>query len=176
MPANIEMKAKLRNRAFVEDVVKSLSDFGPELIFQEDTFFRCDSGRLKLRILGPNRGELIRYERANEAGPRISRYTIARSEDPQALLEILSSAVGQIGSVKKRRTLYLVGQTRVHLDEVEGLGEFLELEVVLKGGQSESEGKAIADALLSSLKIPDEDRIPVPYLELLRERHRAVMG
>ncbi len=76
MPSNIEIKAVLNNRAAAEAVAVRLSDRGPETICQEDIFFRCNGGRLKLRILGADRGELIRYERLDVADARCSRYLI----------------------------------------------------------------------------------------------------
>jgi predicted adenylyl cyclase CyaB len=167
MPSNIEIKASLKNRAGAEAIAARLSDAGPELIHQEDVFFRCNGARLKLRILGPQRGELIRYERPDVADTRCSRYVIARTPDPQALLEILTKALGRIGTVKKERTLYLIGQTRVHLDWVEGLGDFLELEVVLRPDQSESEGTKIAQALLTNFEIEKPQLIAEAYIDLL---------
>ena len=169
MPKNVEIKARLRDRQSVEEIVRTLTDSPPELILQEDIFFRCDDGRLKLRVLGENKGELIHYHRADQSGPRVSSYSIALTDTPQQLLEILSNTLGQAGKVKKRRTLYLIGQTRVHLDEVDELGTFLELEVVLKPGQSEAEGEAIAQDLLTKLKIGSEDLIARPYVELLQD-------
>jgi predicted adenylyl cyclase CyaB len=167
MPSNVEIKAVLRNRADAEATAAKLSHSGPEVIHQEDIFFRCDGARLKLRILAQQRGELIRYERADVAGTRCSRYLIARTSDPQILLEILTKTLGRTGVVRKTRTLYLIGQTRVHLDRVEGLGDFLELEVVLRREQAESEGKTIAEALLSSFGIDREQLIGEAYVDLL---------
>jgi predicted adenylyl cyclase CyaB len=169
MPSNIEIKAILRDRERVEATAAELSDVGPELIHQEDHFFRCHGARLKLRILGPDRGELIRYERADVVDVRCSRYMIARTSDPLVLLEILTKSLGQAGVVKKERTLYMIGQTRVHLDRVFGLGDFLELEVVLRVGQSEAEGKSIADELLSRFKIESRDLVGKAYVDLLSE-------
>src|SRR5207248_8907060 len=108
-----------------------------------------------------------------QPGPRVSNYTIARTDDPHALLTMLTETLGQIGSVKKKRTLYRIGQTRVHLDEVERLGDFLELEVVLRPGQSEADGQAIAQELLAQFAIPARDLIAKPYVELLRDPHVA---
>jgi predicted adenylyl cyclase CyaB len=71
------------------------------------------------------------------------------------------------GVVRKRRYLYLVGQTRVHLDEVEGLGEFMELEVVLRPEQSDAEGQAIARDLMTRLGIREEDLLEGAYMDLL---------
>jgi predicted adenylyl cyclase CyaB len=83
------------------------------------------------------------------------------------MLGILTTTLGRAGVVKKTRTLYLIGQTRVHLDEVHGLGEFLELEVVLRTGQSEVEGRNIATALLSEFGIGQEHLIAEAYVDLL---------
>jgi predicted adenylyl cyclase CyaB len=75
--------------------------------------------------------------------------------------------------VRKVRTLYLIGQTRVHLDQVSGLGDFLELEVVLSAGQSEAEGKAIAERLLSNFAIDRQDLIGEAYVDLLAHRTQS---
>ncbi len=109
--------------------VASIATEGPVELQQDDTFFRCDSGRLKLRVFADGNGELIFYRRADEQGPKESFYLLAPTSSPDTLRELLTSAYGQVGRVRKHRTLFLVGRTRVHLDQVEGLGHFLELEV-----------------------------------------------
>jgi predicted adenylyl cyclase CyaB len=167
VPENVELKAVLRNRKSAEAAAARLSDHGPEIIQQQDFFFNCEGARLKLRVFSADRGELIRYERTDAAEARHSSYAIARTSDPQALLEILTATLGITGVVKKTRTLYLIGQTRVHLDEVEGLGEFLELEVVLRPGQSEIEGKEIADNLLAEFGIDQRQLVAEAYIDLL---------
>ncbi len=167
MPANVEIKAILPNPTAAEAIAARLSGTPPERIGQEDIFFHCDGARLKLRILGPERGELIRYERADVAGIRCSRYSIARTSDPALLREILGQTLGITGVVRKTRTVYLVGQTRIHIDQVEGLGNFLELEVVLRPGQTEAEGKAIAQGLLSKFKIEEQQLVGCAYVDLL---------
>jgi len=170
MPSNIEVKAALRDPAAAEAIAARLSGGGPEILRQDDLFFRSPGARLKLRILGPHRGELIRYERADIAGLRASRYEIARTEDPDRLLNILTAALEQVGRVKKTRQLYLVGQTRIHIDAVEGLGNFLELEVVLQPGQSEAEGRQIATGLLDQFGISQDDVLAGAYVDLLGAR------
>lgn len=175
MPSNIEIKAPLEDRAAAEAVAIRRSDAGPEIIHQEDTFFHSDGARLKLRILGADRGELIRYERLDLAEARCSRYEIAHTSDPHVLKEILTKTLGVRGVVKKTRTLYLIGQTRVHIDEVEGLGIFLELEVVLRHGQSEAEGKATAENLMAEFGIEKQNLIPEAYVDLLNST-KGVQG
>ena len=167
MPANIEIKAALKDFAAAEAVAARLSGSGPEVLHQQDFFFRCDGARLKLRILAPDRGELIRYERPDTKDARCSRYQIARTSDPRILLNILTNIQEPVGLVKKTRTLYLVGQTRVHLDKVEGLGEFLELEVVLRPDQSEADGRLIAEALLAEFQAQIGGLIGEAYVDLL---------
>lgn len=173
MPSNIEIKAVLQDRDAVERIAARLSDDGPELIEQEDIFFDCEGARLKLRIFAPDRAELIRYERVDRAEVRRSSYVIARTPDPQALLAILSATLRKSGVVKKARTLYLAGQTRIHLDRVEGLGDFLELEVVLKPGQTDAEAKRIADGLLAEFGIGPNQLIAGAYVDLLARQSAA---
>jgi predicted adenylyl cyclase CyaB len=167
MASNIEMKSSLKDRSATEAVAVRLSETGGETIRQEDIFFHCRGARLNLRVLGSDRGELIRYERADAAEARCSRYMIAPTTEPQALKEILAKTIGIVGVVKKTRTLYRIGQTRVHIDEVEGLGTFLELEVVLRQGQSEIEGKAVAESLMSQFGIEQQQLISGAYVDLL---------
>jgi predicted adenylyl cyclase CyaB len=177
MPSNIEIKAVLSNRAAAEAVAARLSGAPPQTFQQEDFFFHCDGARLKLRILQPNHGELIRYERDDIADACRSRYLIARTADPKILLDILTATLNRTGVVKKTRTLYFIGQTRVHLDRVEGLGEFLELEVVLQPSQSEREGENIAAALLADFGIDKQQVVGEAYIDLLlRQTGVALTG
>jgi predicted adenylyl cyclase CyaB len=169
MATNVEIKAVLRDRAAAEAWAERRSGGSPSVLEQEDVFFPCDGARLKLRILGPAHGELIRYQRTDAAEVRSSQYTIARTEDPQTLLQILQSTLGTIGTVKKTRLLYLIGQTRVHIDRVEGLGDFLELEVVMRPDQREEEGKQIAEGLLAELGIGKNDLLAQAYVDMLGE-------
>lgn len=167
MPRNVETKAKLQNRDAILSVLEKKSDAAPETIIQHDFFFRCREGRLKLRIFEAGGGELIRYERQDVAAARCSQYQIARTSDPEILLDILTRTLGRIGEVSKTRVLYRIGQTRVHVDRVEGLGDFLELEVVLCPDQTESEGQRIAEDLLRDLGIEKEELVAPAYIDLL---------
>src|SRR5579875_788610 len=173
MPRNVEMKARLRDPGRAEQIAARLSGTSGEAIHQVDTFFACERGRLKLRILGSDSGELILYERPDLAGARTSRYLIARTPDPVNLHKILSAALETTGTVIKARRLFLVGQTRVHIEAVEGLGSFLELEVVLGFGQGESEGKQIAERLLAEFEIAPDQLIAEAYVDLLRKKARG---
>ncbi|MBL0174696.1 MAG: class IV adenylate cyclase [Ignavibacteria bacterium] len=153
MPSNIEIKARIESIDALLPRVRSIATSGPEEIFQDDTFFPCPSGRLKLRMFSEDAGELIFYQRTDSAGPKQSRYILTHTSEPAALRETLTQAYGTAGRVRKHRTLYLAGRTRVHLDRVDGLGEFLELEVVLADGEAPETGIAVANELLAALGI-----------------------
>jgi predicted adenylyl cyclase CyaB len=170
---NVEIKAQVKDLAALRERVEQLSDTPVELLVQEDTFFVVPKGRLKLRVLAPDRGQLVYYEREDRAGPKSSYYLVAPTPDPASLHAALAAALGVRGVVRKRRWLYLVGQTRVHLDDVEDLGAFVELEVVLQPGQSAEECQAIAADLMEQFGIASDDLIEVAYMDLLEARDSA---
>ena len=167
MARNVEIKARVEDLAAVELRARGLATEGPVELQQDDTFFACRNGRLKLRQFADGTGELIHYDRADAEGSKVSDYVIAPAADPGALREALIRACGELGRVRKRRTLYLVGPTRVHLDRVEGLGDFLELEVVLAEGEPEASGHATAASLLRALGVAESQCIRGAYLDLL---------
>jgi predicted adenylyl cyclase CyaB len=167
MPTNIEIKASVRDLDALQARVAAMSVSPGEEIVQEDTFFTTPTGRLKLRALGPDCGELIFYQRADSADPKPSHYRLATVKNPTALGAVLAAALGVRGVVRKRRRLYLIGRTRVHLDQVEGLGGFIELEVVLGEGEAVSQGEAVAVELMDRLGIARSDLVRGAYLDLL---------
>ncbi|XP_074396419.1 uncharacterized protein LOC141728989 isoform X3 [Zonotrichia albicollis] len=138
-----------------------------QVLLQTDTFFRVPRGRLKLRRTQDGRGELIFYERPDSAGPKLSKFSITPTADPEGLQAVLSQSLGVLGTVRKERLLFLLGQTRLHLDRVQGLGDFLELEVVLRPEQSEEDGQRVALELLQEFGIGEQDLISGAYLDLL---------
>ena len=170
MARNIETKAKIKNIAGLTAKVVELADKGPLEIYQDDTFFACPNGRLKLRTFSAKEAELIFYRRPDQTGPKESVYSIAPVAAPDKIREVLSQAYGQTGRVIKHRTLFLIGRTRVHMDQVEGLGDFLELEVVLAENESTESGVAVANELLHKLGIPAENLIEGAYVDLLKQR------
>jgi predicted adenylyl cyclase CyaB len=169
MPANIEIKASLHDFDALRAKAEQLSDTPCQVIPQEDTFFNCPDGRIKLRQLGPELGQLVYYRRPDVTGPKHSEYRIFETKDPVGLKSILSEAYGVRGVVSKIRYLYLVGQTRIHLDDVEGLGKFMELEVVLRSDQTDGEGQAIAEDLMHKLGIQPEDLIDGAYMDMMEK-------
>ncbi|PYN03130.1 MAG: adenylate cyclase [Candidatus Rokuibacteriota bacterium] len=167
MARNIEIKARIESVDAIKPRAAALADQGPIEIQQDDTFFACPRGRLKLRAFSATEGQLIFYRRADQAGPKESFYVIAPTASPDTLRETLALAYGQAGRVRKRRTLYIVGRTRVHLDRVEELGDFLELEVVLADGDAPEPGIAEARELMAALGISPSQLIEGAYVDLL---------
>jgi len=169
MARNIEIKAHIESVDSLLPLVGGLADEGPIEITQNDTFFACQNGRLKLRAFSSSEGQLIFYRRNNQTGPKESFYLISPTTTPDVLRESLSLAYGQVGRVRKNRTLFLVGRTRIHLDRVEGLGDFLELEVVMADGEPGEIGGAIAKDLMDKLGISSDQLMEAAYVDLLRQ-------
>ncbi|OWW22395.1 class IV adenylate cyclase [Noviherbaspirillum denitrificans] len=166
MARNIEIKARIRSVEALNPLVEAIAAEGAVEIVQDDTFFHCENGRLKLRVFASGDGELIFYRRANQSGPKESFYVRTPTASPDTLRETLTLAYGQAGRVRKHRTLYLAGRTRVHLDRVEGLGDFLELEVVLEEHEGAEAGVREAHALMARLGVQESQLVQAAYVDL----------
>ena len=167
MARNIEIKARIESIEGMRTKVAALADHGPIELLQNNTFFTCARGRLKLGALSATEGQLIFYQRANHMGPKESFFIIAPTAAPDSVRAALSLAYGQAGRVRTQRTVYVVGRTRVHLDRVEGLGHFLELEVVLAEGEPAGPGVEEAHKLMAALGITPAQLIEGAYVDLL---------
>ncbi len=170
MPRNIEIKARIASvESLLPRALALAGAAGPERIEQDDSFFCVPQGRLKLRQFADGSAELIHYHRADSTEAKASDYVRVPVPDAAALREALARACGLLGRVVKTRWLVIVGATRIHLDRVEGLGEFMELEVVLAEGQSDAQGREIAEGLMEALGLAAAERLAGAYLDLLRK-------
>ena len=177
MARNIEIKARGTSVDALLPRAQALAGgAAPQLIEQDDSFFHVPQGRLKLRQFADGSAELIHYHRADTAESKASDYVRVPTPDPAALREALARACGLQGRVRKQRWLLLVGQTRIHLDRVEGLGDFMELEVVLQPEQTDEEGTAIAEALMQALGLAGAERLAGSYLDLLSAAEAKAAG
>jgi len=167
MPRNVEIKARVDDLEALRQRAEALSDMPVEVLHQVDTFYGVTRGRLKLRVLGDERCELIYYERPDAIEAKASDYALVRSNDPGTFARILSAALAIRGVVAKTRFLYLVGRTRIHIDEVDGLGSFMELEVVLDGSETVEAGTRIAENLMRDLGLENAERVAEAYIDLL---------
>ena len=170
MARNIEIKARVADMDALAARAAAVADGGPVEIPQDDTFFGCANGRLKLRVVADGRGELIFYRRPDADGPKVSFYVLSPTASPDTLREALTLANGQEGRVVKHRTLFMVGRTRVHLDRVQGLGDYMELEVVLADDEPPEDGVREARALMARLGIPPDSLVTGAYHDLLQAR------
>lgn len=141
----------------------------PTTLQQDDTFFVCTRGRLKLRELAPDLGRLIFYVRGDGAGAKQTDFVVSKTDTPAALCECLALAYGVLGRVQKTRTVFELGRgVRAHLDQVLGLGGFVELEVVLDGAAVDAaRGEALIGEAMAALRIRREDLLSGAYLDLL---------
>jgi predicted adenylyl cyclase CyaB len=168
MNRNLEIKARVEDTESMRRRVEAMADSGPVVIRQVDTFFKCSEGRLKLREVPGADAELIFYDRPDSTEPAESRYSVISVSDPAGLIDALSRALGVKTVVRKVRNLYHSGNTRIHLDQVEDLGDFLELEVVLSPGKTSAEGARTAQDLMKRLGIRPADLVEVAYADLLQ--------
>ncbi len=169
MPANIEIKARVSDPEAILIKAKILTGAEPETILQTDTFFHAETGRLKIREFADGTGELISYHRPDAEGPKTSSYAIVRTADAGALRDVLAAVLPVRGVVRKKRLLLLAGRTRIHLDQVEGLGSFMELEVVLAEGDNKDDGEREAADLMKRLGVMPGDLVRGAYIDLMEE-------
>ena len=172
MARNIEIKAAASDFVAQVSLGAQLSDQALVTLIQEDTFFNVAEGRLKLREFPDAKAMLIFYHRVDTQAAKLSDYHITETDDPAGLKNALAKAYGIRRVVKKVRSLYMVGRTRLHFDEVEGLGEFIELEVVLDSDDTIDGGQAEASSLMRRLNIQASDLIDVAYVDLLEQKTR----
>ena len=170
MPRNVEIKAYIESVDVLVPKAAAIADKGPIEIDQDDTFFYCEAGRLKLRTLSQQEGELIFYRRADQHDPKESYYLRSLTSTPETLRESLTQAYGRTARIQKHRTLFLVGRTRVHLDTVKFLGHFLEIEVVLEEGEPVEAGVREARSVMAGLGIESAQLIEGAYVDLLARR------
>ena len=164
---NLEIKAVSRNFSEQRKIAESLTGNSPEILKQEDYYFNIQKGRLKLRITSGESGQLIYYERPDQPGPKVSLYQIYNTSKPNQLLGVLSSSYGIRSTVIKTRFLYLYNRSRIHLDNVENLGEFIELEVVMDVEDNYEMGMVEAHFLIEKLDILEKDFVDCSYIDLV---------
>ena len=164
---NVELKARDPDpeRSLARARALGAEDRGE--LRQRDTYFDAPSGRLKLREQEPGGAELIAYERADAPEARESRYRIAPVKDAAALREALDAALGTTVVVDKRRRLLVWEGVRIHLDRVEGLGDFVELEGVADASSDLAREAGLVARLREELAIADEAVEATGYADLL---------
>lgn len=143
---------------------------------QVDTYFPSLAGRFKLRQIDTTLGQLVYYERPDERDAKTSEYEIVAVPEPDKLRVVLERALGALVCVRKVREIFLYHNVRIHLDQVEGLGDFLEFEAVLLPHQSPSVGVRQVEYLKQEFQISDEHLLRESYRELLLGTPRAAQA
>ena len=164
---NIELKARIASLPAAQEVAHAVADQRLPDQHQIDTYFRCQSGRLKLREIVGERAELIAYDRPDQKGAKASHYYLVPVHSPEALKEALTTTLGVRAVVDKQREIYLHKNVRVHLDRVNGLGTFLEFEAVLGGAYDEVRSTEFVRVLRGRFNVQDSDLIDHSYGDML---------
>jgi len=164
---NIELKAQCTDLERARSAIVQLGARDAGVQHQIDTYFNVLQGRLKLREINGERAELIWYERSDQAAARDSRYRIVQVSNPQELAAVLTDACGVRGRVIKRRHVYLYHNVRIHLDVVEKLGTFVELEAVMTPGEEDGAARRRLEQLTRAIGIRDGDLCSGSYSDLL---------
>jgi adenylate cyclase, class 2 len=165
---NLELKARDPDPARYLQACLDLGAADQGTLHQSDTYFGAPHGRLKLRE-EPDRATLIAYDRPDLSGSKESRYRLVDVPDPGPLREALTTALGVTVVVTKSRRLFLHENVRIHLDQVDYLGTFIEFEAVATEDQDPSTFKPLLDTLREHFAIPDEHLLHASYSDLLRE-------
>ena len=163
---NIEIKARYPDVKRAEENLNALGAGLAGTFHQQDTYFNIDQGRLKLRQLSADEGYLIFYQREDLAGPKRSDYEIAKTEDPEGLRNILGGIHGIWVEVEKTRQVWLWENVRIHLDDVKGLGHFVELEAVTEEKGVEESHRRV-EALMRALEITGDQLVKGSYGDIV---------
>lgn len=187
---NVEIKAICRDLAAARQVAAGLGAGYQGIIRQVDTYFRVPAGRFKLRQATPGPDQLVYYHRPDDPQPKVSDYQVVEVVGSDALCALLAEALGVSIQVAKDRELWLLDNVRIHLDSVEGLGTFIEFEVMVTEGRTDATARGSyrevpettderADAstddschaqmadLLAAFDLTGDDLVPGSYADLL---------
>jgi predicted adenylyl cyclase CyaB len=166
---NVEAKFKLANPVHARDVATHLGFEARGILSQRDTFFQVAHGKLKLREEAAG-AWLIHYQRRREGDLELSEYEIIPVLEPTRTRSMLASALGILAEVRKERTLLMRSNIRLHLDRVEGLGDFGEIEAVLESGEIAESNRVAVREILSALDVAEHDLIGVSYFEMMLKK------
>jgi predicted adenylyl cyclase CyaB len=174
MPRNLELKARIRSTPAALAAARKLGARDAGTLKQTDVYYRVPAGRLKLRSFGTGRAELIAYERPDARGGRYSQYLVLPVADPKFTRMLFRRMFGIQVTVKKVRRLFLYRNARIHLDSVQGLGSFIEFEVMVTKGPAQA--RRLFETLVAAFGLKRNETIAGSYSDMLvarRNRARA---
>lgn len=164
---NLELKARLASLDVARGLAEQVATERLPPQHQVDTYFPCARGRLKLREIDGRQAQLVWYERPDGLNFKASDYVLAPVDSPEPVKAALAGALGTAIVVEKRRDIFLHHNVRIHLDDVVGLGPFLEFEAVLGPHASESESRARLEFLKLHFGVRAGDLVAGSYRDLL---------
>lgn len=164
---NIEIKARLRDLESARRIAEQVATDYLGVQRQVDTYFQCSHGRLKLREIDGQPAQLVSYRRPDQPGPKGSDYVLSPVVDAALLKQALTMALGVWRVVDKRREIWLADNVRIHLDEVAGLGLFLEFEAVLSPPLDNAAGQRQVETLMAQFHIAAEELLSGSYSDLM---------
>ncbi len=164
---NVEIKARCYNPDKIRDILKAHNARFVGVDRQTDTYFNVNRGRLKLRQ-GNIENHLIFYDRQNTSGPKRSDVILYKSADPESLRDILTQSLGVKVQVVKQREIYFIDNVKFHIDTVEGLGSFVEIEAQ-DYDDTKTEGFLLSQCLyfLDLFGIEDQNLVSNSYSDML---------
>jgi predicted adenylyl cyclase CyaB len=165
---NIEIKAKCNNQSIIRNILKSGNADFKGIDHQVDTYFKVNSGRLKLRE-GKIENALIHYNREDKYDAKESDVIIYQNNKNSLLKELLIRALGHLVTVDKEREIYFIGNVKFHLDKVKGLGEFVEIEAIGNDDTDKENLMKQCKFYLNLFGINKKDLVPVSYSDMLLE-------
>ena len=164
---NIEIKAHCKNLSRIRQILRQRNAILKGEDHQIDTYFNCKHGRLKLRE-GTIEHHLIHYNRDNEAHPKKSVVTLYKPHPGPNLKEILTKSLGALIVVDKKREIYFIENIKFHLDTVNELGTFVEIEAIDNTGEiGQDKLKKQCEKYIELFQIQDEDLINYSYSDML---------
>jgi len=167
---NFEFKARLRDEALIRSVLKRLRARYVGEDHQIDTYFKVARGRLKVRE-GNIENALIHYDRGNTSRARRSTVEMMNLPRGNSVKKVLSRALGTLAVVDKRRRIYFVGNVKIHLDLVRGLGRFVEVEAISRTG-SIAKVRRQALQFQNLFRISPADIVAESYSDLVMQKPR----
>jgi adenylate cyclase class 2 len=167
---NIEIKARCGDPSFIRNYLLSHDAKFKGTDEQTDTYFNAKNGRLKLRE-GIIENNLIYYERENEAGPKSSKFNLIPVSDASLLKYTLEKSIGIKVIVKKKREIYYIRNVKFHIDTVDGLGSFIEIEAGnIMADLPENELRKQCENYLKEFGVMEDELVDVSYSDLLLDK------
>ncbi len=164
---NVEIKARTTDHRQVRAILKERKAHRVGEDHQTDTYFNVPEGRLKLRE-GNIENTLIFYRRSNMAGPKKSEVLLYRVDPDPALKEVLAASLGVKVVVSKRREIWFDQNVKIHLDDVDGLGLFIEIEAIdSDGSRDEGELTTQCRQFMELFEISEQDLVEISYSDFL---------